>query len=58
MISQAKIVNYALDFLDSEIESIEKLLKSKNIDKKSSAMLDILLEKYKLDFKAIKREWM
>lgn len=58
MISQAKIVNYALNFLDSEIKSIEKLLKSKNIDKKSSAMLDILLKKYKHDFKAIKREWM
>lgn len=58
MIPQSRLMNYALNFLESEIESIEKLLKSKNIDRKSSAMLSILLKKYKYDFKAIKREWM
>ena len=51
-----RLMNYTRNFLDLEIKRIEELLKSKNIDITSSAMLSILLKKYKRDLEVIERE--
>lgn len=49
-----RLMNYTRNFLDLEIKRIEELLKSKNIDRTTSAMLSILLKKYKRDIKNIR----
>ena len=56
MISQYKLVSYALSFLTSEIESIEKLLKDETVDDVSKDMLGTLLEEYKHDLEVIEEE--
>lgn len=56
MIPQNRLMNYARNFLDSEIEKIEELLKHNNIDSMSEDLLSKLLKEYKHDFEAIERE--
>lgn len=56
MISQDKLINYASNFLESEIENIEKLLKDETVDDVSKDILSKLLNEYKHDLEVIERE--
>lgn len=56
MIPQDRLINYASNFLESEIESIEKLLKDDSVDGASRDMLSRLLNEYKHDLEVIERE--
>ena len=56
MIPQNRLMNYARNFLDSEIEKIEELLKHNNLDSMSEDLLSKLLKEYKHDFEVIERE--
>jgi hypothetical protein len=56
MIPQARLINYARNFLDSEIEKIEELLKHNNMDSMSEDLLRKLLNEYKHDLEVIERE--
>lgn len=56
MIPQARLINYARNFLDSEIEKIEELLKHNNVDSMSEDLLRKLLNEYKHDLEVIERE--
>lgn len=56
MIPQARLINYASNFLESEIENIEKLLKDDSIDGASRDILNKLLNEYKHDLEVIKGE--
>lgn len=58
MIPQNRLINYASNFLESEIENIEKLLKDETVDDVSKDLLSKLLEEYKHDLEAIEKEWM
>lgn len=58
MIPQARLINYASNFLESEIESIEKLLNDETVDDVSKDILSKLLKEYKHDLEAIEKEWM
>lgn len=56
MIPQAKLINYASNFLESEIENIEKLLKDEAVNDVSKELLSKLLGEYKHDLEVIERE--
>lgn len=56
MIPQNRLINYASNFLESEIEKIEELLKDDTIDSVSEGILRKLLEEYKHDLEVIERE--
>lgn len=56
MIPQDRLINYASNFLESEIENIKKLLKDDSIDDASRDILSKLLNKYKHDLEVIERE--
>lgn len=56
MIPQARLINYASNFLESEIENIEKLLKDETVDDASKDILSKLLNEYKHDLEVIERE--
>lgn len=58
MIPQDRLINYAINFLESEIENIEKLLKDETVDDVSKDILSKLLNEYKHDLEVIEREWM
>ena len=65
MIPQARLINYASNFLESEIENIENLLKDETVDDASKDILNKLLKEYKHDLEEaereldeIRREWM
>lgn len=56
MIPQNRLMNYARNFLNSEIEKIEELLKHNNMDSMSEDLLRKLLNEYKHDLKVIEME--
>lgn len=56
MIPQARLINYASNFLESEIENIEKLLKDETVDDASKDILNKPLKEYKHDLEVIERE--
>ena len=56
MIPQDRLINYARNFLNSEIEKIEELLKHNNMDSMSEDLLSKLLNEYKHDLEVIERE--
>ena len=56
MIPQNRLMKYASNFLESEIESIEKLLKDETVDDASKDILSKLLKEYKHDLEVIERE--
>ena len=56
MIPQYRLINYASNFLDSEIENIEKLLNDETVDDVSKDILSKLLNEYKHDLEVIERE--
>lgn len=56
MIPQDRLINYASNFLESEIESIEKLLKDEAVNDVGKELLSKLLKEYKHDLEVIERE--
>lgn len=56
MIPQNRLINYASNFLESEIDKIEELLKNDTIDIVSEDILRKLLKEYKHDLEVIERE--
>ena len=56
MIPQARLINYASNFLESEIENIEELLKDEAVNDVSKDILSKLLNEYKHDLEVIERE--
>lgn len=56
MIPQDRLINYASNFLESEIENIEKLLKDETVDDVSKDILSKLLNEYKHDLEVIQGE--
>ena len=56
MIPQDRLINYASNFLESEIENIEKLLKDETVGDASKDILSKLLNEYKHDLEVIERE--
>lgn len=55
MIPQYRLINYASNFLESEIENIEKLLKDETVDDVSKDILSNLLKEYKHDLEVIRK---
>ena len=65
MIPQYRLINYASNFLESEIENIEELLKGEDVNDVDKELLSKLLKEYKYDLEEaerelddIRREWM
>lgn len=65
MIPQYRLIEYASNFLESEIKRIEELLKDDAVDSENKDKLRELLKEYELDLEeaereldAIKREWL
>lgn len=65
MIPQYRLINYASNFLESEIENIEKLLKDEAVNDVGKELLSKLLKEYKHELEEaerelddIRREWM
>lgn len=56
MIPQDRLINYASNFLESEIDQIEKLLKDETVDDVSKDILSKLLREYKHDLEGIEKE--
>ena len=56
MIPQDRLINYASNFLESEIDKIEELLKNDPIDIVSEDILRKLLKEYERDLEVIERE--
>lgn len=56
MIPQARLIVYASNFLESEIENIEKLLKDEAVNDVGKELLSKLLKEYKYDLEVIERE--
>lgn len=56
MIPQNRLMKYASNFLELEIEKIEELLDRNNIDSMSEDLLRKLLNEYKHDLGVIKGE--
>lgn len=56
MIPQDRLINYANNFLESEIEGIEKLLKDDRVNTESREALTKILKEYKHDLEVIERE--
>lgn len=53
MIPQARLINYASNFLESEIENIEKLLKDEAVNDVGKELLSKLLNEYKHDLEIV-----
>lgn len=65
MIPQYRLIEYASNFLESEIKRIEELLKDDAVDSENKDKLRELLKEYELDLEEaereldeIRREWM
>ena len=56
MIPQARLIVYASNFLESEVEDIEKLLNDETVDDVSKDILSKFLNEYKHDLEVIERE--
>lgn len=56
MIPQDRLMNYASNFLDSEIDKIERLLKCRSVGVESREILSQILDEYKHDLEVIERE--
>ena len=56
MIPQNRLMNYASNFLDSEIEKIERLLKCRSVNVEGREILAQILNEYKRDLEVIERE--
>ena len=56
MIPQDRLINYASNFLESEIDQIEKLLKDEAVNDVGKELLSKLLKEYKHDLEVIERE--
>lgn len=56
MIPQNRLMKYASNFLESEIEKIEELLKDVPVDSVSEDILRKLLKEYKHDLEVIEKE--
>lgn len=56
MIPQARLINYASNFLESEIDKIERLLKCKSINAESREVLTQISNEYKHNLEVIERE--
>ena len=56
MIPQDRLINYASNFLESEIENIENLLKDEAVNDVGKELLSKLLKEYKHDLEVIERE--
>lgn len=56
MIPQDRLINYASNFLESEIENIEKLLKDETVNDVGKELLSKFLKEYKHDLEVIERE--
>lgn len=56
MIPQSRLMNYASNFLESEIENIEKLLKDETVDDVSKDILSKLLKEYERDLEELEKE--
>lgn len=56
MISQDKLINYASNFLDSEIQEIGLILEADDVSDADREQLSRLLKEYERDLKVIERE--
>lgn len=56
MIPQDRLINYASNFLESEIDKIERLLKCKSVNSESREVLTQILNEYKHDLEVIEGE--
>lgn len=56
MIPQYRLIEYASNFLESEIEKIEELLKDDNLDSENKDKLRELLKEYEYDLEEAERE--
>ncbi len=56
MIPQNRLMNYASNFLDSEIDKIERLLKCRRLNAESREALSQVLNEYKHDLEVIEKE--
>mgnify|MGYP000886658558 CR=1 FL=1 len=56
MIPQDRLINYASNFLEAEIEDIERLLKCRSVNAESREVLTQILNEYKHDLEVIERE--
>lgn len=56
MISQDKLINYASNFLDSEIQEIELILEADDVSDADRERLSRLLKEYERDLEVIERE--
>lgn len=56
MIPQNRLIRYASNFLESEIEDIERLLKCRSVNAESREVLTQILNEYKHDLEVIERE--
>lgn len=56
MIPQDRLINYANNFLESEIKNIEELLKDEAVNDVGKELLSKLLNEYKHDLEVIERE--
>ena len=56
MIHQARLIVYASNFLESEIDKIERLLKCKSVNAESREVLTQILNEYKHELEVIERE--
>lgn len=56
MIPQNRLIRYASNFLESEIEKIERLLKCRRLNAESRETLTQVLNEYKHDLEVIEKE--
>lgn len=56
MIPEHRLIEYALNFLESEIEKIEKLIKDETVNDVGKELLSELLKEYKHDLEVIEME--
>lgn len=56
MIPQNRLIRYASNFLESEIEDIERLLKCRSVNAESREVLTQILNEYKHDLEVIEKE--
>lgn len=56
MIPQNRLMKYASNFLESEIEDIERLLKCRSVNAESREVLTQVLNEYKHDLEVIEKE--
>ena len=56
MIPQNRLIKYASNFLESEIEKLERLLKCRSVNAESREVLTQILNEYKHDLEVIEKE--